>query len=91
MARTEAWCLRAGFLAAAVVLFGIAFYFGGQEPYRIASPSVVSDRTPYGIAPNNTAGLAALGFATAGGFALVASALVRVDPGKMGTPSPLDS
>jgi hypothetical protein len=71
-------------LGAAAVLFGIAWHFGGQSPYKTASPSRETPETQYAIAPNNTAGLAALGFALGGGLALVAAALVRPDPAERG-------
>ncbi len=86
MSEGDARVLRVILLFAAVALFGIALYFGNQDPFRTASPSVVSDRTPYAIAPNITAGLASLGFALGGAFALLAAALVRAGTESNGNP-----
>lgn len=57
------------FTAIAVVLFGVAIYFGNQQPFV---------QTATGAATSNLlAGLAAFGFALAGGLSLIAAAIVR--------------
>ena len=70
---------RGVLLVIALVLFCVAGVFGAAEPFKTASLSVISERTAYAIAPNVTAGLAALGFALAGGLSLLAASLVRGD------------
>src|SRR3954471_14879543 len=75
----EGSMFRGTLLVVALILFCVAGAFGASEPFRTASPSVISDKTAYAIAPNVTAGLASLGFALAGGLSLLAASLVRGD------------
>ena len=68
------------FLIAAVTLFATSTTFANQEAFRTAGPSSWPSNQPppmISIAPNTVAGLASLGFAVAGGLALVAAALVK--------------
>lgn len=69
---------RIAYLVIGVSLFAIALTFANQEPYRTAG----STQWPAGLQPpvqsiaaNALAGFAALGFAIAGGLAIVASAI----------------
>jgi hypothetical protein len=71
---------RIVFSIAAAGLFAIAVMFALQEPFRTAGPSSWPTNQPPPstmIAPNTLAGLSSLGFAVAGGMALVAAALTK--------------
>jgi len=68
------------FSIAAAGLFAIAAMFALREPFRTAGPSRwPTDQSPPStmIAPNTLAGLSSLGFAIAGGMALIAAALTK--------------
>ena len=75
--RTHVW--RSIFLIMAAALFVASISFANMEAFRAAGPvTSSSNQVPtFSIAPNALAGLASLGFAIAGGLALIAAALVR--------------
>ncbi len=62
--------MRVLFIAIAVVLFGVAIYFGNQQPSFPSS-------TGAAVTPNMVAGLTAFGFALAGGLSLIAAAIAK--------------
>lgn len=74
--------MRFLFTVISVVLFGIAIYFGNQQPmFQVTGPSAIignqSMEAHVAVTPNLLAGLAALGFALAGGLSLIAAAIVK--------------
>jgi hypothetical protein len=73
--------MRILFIAIAVVLFGVAIYFGNQQPSFASS-------TGAGVTPNMVAGLAAFGFALAGGLSLIAAAIAKEPNWAGGTTMP---
>jgi hypothetical protein len=71
---------RIVFSIAAAGLFAIAVMFALREPFRTAGPSSWPTNQPPPstmIVPNTLAGLSSLGFAIAGGMALIAAALTK--------------
>ena len=59
------------FLAAAAILFAIAFYFGNEPSWE-----KVNGSTGFAIAYNCVACFSSFGFALAGGLALLSAAIV---------------
>ena len=66
----ESQKMRLLLIAIAVVLFGVAIYFGNQQPYSSNNSSIA-------MTPNWVAAMSAFGFALAGGLSLIAAAIVR--------------
>jgi hypothetical protein len=60
--------MRLLLIGIAVVLFGVAIYFGNQQPFGGNSPNMT---------PNWVAALSSFGFALAGGLSLIAAALAK--------------
>jgi hypothetical protein len=74
--------MRKLFLAIALGLFVVAAYFGNQVPFeRVQGPAMMNNQQSVeahvAVASNAVAGSASLGFALAGGLALIAAAIVR--------------
>ena len=67
---------RALFLVAAVILFAIAYSFGGSRPYEQVTGPPGSVAANVAMASNNVAGLASFGFAVAGGLSLLSAAIL---------------
>ncbi len=73
------------FFVTAILLFIVAVYFGNEKPFQEISGSTTSVgngqvASQVAIASNYVAGLASLGFALAGGLALIAAAIVKNGP-----------
>ena len=74
--------LRAVFLVASVILFGIAIHFGCEQPFGQTSGGYAlngngSVAANVAMVPNYVAGPAAFGFAIAGGLSILAAAMVN--------------